>query len=724
MSKPSRKTNLPRIQVEPQISYSRNFFGNPFQKTALGIVTILALVFAAYYPVWHGEFLWDDLPVFIDHPLITSANGLELIWLKNVWLTTDFPLTLTTFWFEHRLWGINPTGYHVTNIFLHGLGAILLWRILLRIKIRGAFLATLLFAVHPVCVASVAWISERKNTLSLVFFLLSLLFFVRSEDSGNKPFDFRASPHRRLFYLVSLAAFFLALLSKTSVVALPVVLLGLVWWQKGKITTRDFLKSVPFFLLSIGFGLLTIYAQKRGAIQGEIVQTETFLARLAESAWAIWFYLSKILLPVNLTAIYPHWELQNVSLVALLPLVLLIGAVVLFWKKRKSWGRHWLFALVFFVAMLFPVLGFIDMYFLIFSRVADHWQYVPLIGVVVFLVAGCTYLLEKKFNAGNTPKRVLGAAAILILFILTWNHAKVYASEEKLWSATVQKNPKAWMAHNNLGRVFYEQGKIEEAISRFSESLRLNPNHAEARNNFGLALTQQGKLEQAVEEFSRAIRLKPGQSKFHFNLGIALARQGKFDAAISAYTEALRIQPNYSDVHNNLANVLQKTGANDKSLEHSLRALQIKPNFPEAHYNSANAFVALGNMPEAGEHFSAALKLRPNFPDVHYDWGIALAMQGKFDGAAEHFQELVRLNPNDVNAHNFLGNSLAGQKKFDDAVSQYEIALRLQPNDAQTHFNLANALAAQGKSADARAHYAEALRLKPDYEEAKRALAN
>lgn len=684
-----------------------------------GCAVFFLLVFAIYFPALHGEFLWDDLPVFIEHPIITSANGLETIWIKTVWLTTDFPLTLTTFWLEHRLWGKNPTGYHVTNFALHAIGAILLWRILLQLTIRGAFLAALIFAVHPVCVASVAWISERKNTLSLVFFLLSLLFFNRSQETGVRSQKVEANS-ALLFYWLSVLAFLLALLSKTSIVGLPIVLLGTAWWQHGKITGRDFLRSIPFFLLSLGFGLLTIYAQTTNAIRGEIVQTETFLARLAESAWAIWFYLWKILAPLNLSAIYPHWTLPKVSLLAFLPLVALTGLFFLFWQKRKTWGRHCLLALGFFVVMVFPVLGFIDMYFLIFARVADQWQYVPLIGIIVLVVAGVSCLLERKFSLSRNVKIGLGVAAVSVLCILTWNHAKVYASEENLWSDTIQKNPKAWMAYNNLGRIFFQQKKIDEAIRLFTVSLRLKPNHAETRNNFGLALTEQRKFEQAVAEFSEAIRLKGAQPKFHFNLGIALALQGMFESAIAAYKQALKLQPNYADVHNNLSSVLNKLGRHSESLEHSLRALQVKPNFPEAHYNAGNSFVSLGKLDEGTKHFSAALKLRPNFFQVRYDWGIALAMQGKFDEAAQHFREVLRQNPNDANAHMFIGNTLSGQKKFDEAIAHYQTALRLQPNDAQTHFNLANTLVAQGNSDKAKLHYAEAARLDPENENARR----
>ncbi len=520
-----------------------------WKQFAFGSFAILLLVFLIYFPAIHGEFLWDDLPLYIDRSIIISPHGLETIWIKTVWFTTDFPLTLTTFWLEHRLWGKNPTGYHVTNFLLHAFGAILLWRVLLRLRIRGAFFAALIFAVHPVCVASVAWISERKNTLSLVFFLLSLQFFLRSEQAEDRI----KKPNSALFYWLSLLAFFLAVLSKTSIIALPLVLLGIAWWQRGKITARDFLKSLPFFLLSIGFGLLTIYSQDRTAIRNTVVQIETFPARFVESAWAIWFYLWKIFVPTNLTPIYPHWELPKVSLLSLFPLAALAGIFFLLWWRRKTWGRHGLLALGYFVVMLFPILGFIDMFFLIYSRVADHWQYVPLIGIIVLAVAGISYFLEKKFSIARNARIGLGAAVVFILCALTWNHAKIYASEEKLWTDNIKKNPKAWMAYDALGHFFLQKHRYNEAVEACRKSVEIKSDFINSQINLGSALGKVGKHEEAMEHFTTALRLNANDPEAHYNFGIVLAGHRDFATGVEHLRTACKLNPNYVDALHELA---------------------------------------------------------------------------------------------------------------------------------------------------------------------------
>jgi protein O-mannosyl-transferase len=571
-------TNVPAKTTPPA---AQSKFENHGRKFFIGSAVIVLLSFIIYFPALQGEFLWDDLPVFIEHPIIISPNGLETIWLNTVWLTTDFPLTLTVFWLEHRLWGNNPIGYHVLNLLLHAFNTILLWRILLRLKIRGAFLAALIFAVHPVCVASVAWISELKNTLSLVFFLLSLLSYLRSGEITNNLQNSEpgSRPSTFAFYFLSVVAFFLALLSKTSIVGLPVVLLGIAWWRHGRITRRDVFKSVPFFLLSFGFGLLTIYAQKVNAIRGEIVQTEPFLARLAESAWAIWFYLWKILIPLNLSPIYPHWALPKISLLAFLPLAALAGIVFLLWQKRETWGRHGMVALGFFVVMLLPVLGFIDMFYLIISRVADHWQYVPLIGVVIFVVAGISYLLEEKLSVMRNARIGLGTAIVFFLCILTWNHAKVYANEEMFWRITIKKNPKAWMAYNNLGGIFRKKGRFEESVFFFTESIRLKTNLAETYNDLGHALAKLGRHEEAMERLQTALKLKPNYDEANNNLGISLAAVGKINEAIMHYKIALAENPKFAEAHNNLGIALMTEGNVSGAIEHLRASCKLKPDY-------------------------------------------------------------------------------------------------------------------------------------------------
>jgi len=278
---------------------------------ALGVIFIVLVLLAAYWPAIRGQFVWDDELLVAKNPLVTGK-----LTLRSIWFGTDFPLSLTALWLEWLAWGKNPAGYHIVNILLHMAGTVLLWRVLLRLKIPGAWLGSLIFAVHPVCAGSVAWISELKNTLSLVFFLLSILWYLRFDEEPSS---------RHWSYWLSLMAFILALLSKTSTVMLPVVLLLCAWWRRGRITARDVLRTSPYFLASLAFGLMTIWFQAHQTMTTAPVETETFWARLASAAKAIWFYLGKDLFPVNLSMIYPRWTIDPAAPASYLPMLTLGG---------------------------------------------------------------------------------------------------------------------------------------------------------------------------------------------------------------------------------------------------------------------------------------------------------------------------------------------------------------------------------------------------------------
>ncbi|MGI8966742.1 MAG: hypothetical protein ACR2H1_11740, partial [Limisphaerales bacterium] len=341
-----------------------------------GLILILALTLLAYSPMFQAGFIWDDDDMLTENPLI--KNGLGDIWFSTKFYDY-FPLTLTSFWLEWRLWRMNPTGYHATNILLHGFTSIFFWRVLKYLKIPGAWFAGLVFALHPVNVESVAWITERKNTLAMFFYALSLLLYLKFENAKH-------GIRNNKFYILSIITFLLALLSKTSVVMFPFVLLGCLWWRNGRIGRRDFLRVLPFFALSFVLALVTIWFQYNRAISTDIVHAASFAARLAGAGWATWFYLFKALVPIHLAFVYPRWEINGGALLSYLPALALLGWLFFLWAFRKSWGKPFLFGVGYFILTLFPVLGFFNIYFQKYSLVADHWQYTSIIGIIALVI--------------------------------------------------------------------------------------------------------------------------------------------------------------------------------------------------------------------------------------------------------------------------------------------------------------------------------------------------
>lgn len=550
-----------------------------------GAALIFLLTFAAYWPVLKGQFIWDDPLLVEKNPLVTHSLN-----LRSVWFQTDFPLTVVAFWLQWLCWGKAAAGYHTVNILLHAINSILVWRVLTKLKIRGAWLAGVIFAVHPVCAASVAWISELKNTLSLPFYLLSIWFYLPQMQKGDSETDTSRITHHaprtthHVWYVLSLVAFLLALLAKTSTVMLPVVLLGCAWWKRGRIAKQDWLRTTPFFALALVFGLMSIWFQTHQTFTTGKVQTENFWGRLAGAGMAVWFYLGKALLPLNLNLIYPRWNIHATALLSYLPALLLCAAFFLFWKFRRSWGRPVLFGFGFFVVNLFPVLGFFDMYFLAISRVSDHFQYLPLVGIVA-LVAGAIYWDVPRMRV-NGAELLIKTTLIVALAFLTAQRAKVMATDETVWRDTLAKNPAAWSAHNNLACILAEQNKIDEAITHFDASLQLNPNNAQAHGNLGKALTLKNKFSAAEEHLRTAVALKPQEPEFHRSLAYTLGGQGKTDEALGQLRQAADLAQSVGD-RLELANMLHQLGKDREAIAEYRRALATQPASVEVSNNLA-----------------------------------------------------------------------------------------------------------------------------------------
>jgi protein O-mannosyl-transferase len=477
----------------------------------LGVLVIATLAFVVYQPVLPGSFVIDDARVIgSDNPLVNGN-----LTPRSLWFQTDFTLATFGWWLEGMEFGKNPAGYHMVNIALQVISAILLWRLLVRLKIPGAWLAAAMFAVHPVCVNSVARISELKNTLSLPFYLLCFLAYLHYERAALYPVETNPavnqnSRRRAIVWLViSLTAFVLALLAKTTAVMLPVVLLICAWWQRRRIGVKDLLHTAPFFVLSLAFGLMSVWFQRHQALTSthHTIQPASFWERLAASGHDVWFYLGKALVPANLSVVYFSPRIDASSLIAWLPLVLLCAVFVLSWRFRRTWGRHVLFGLGCFVVTLFPALGFFDAQFLTMWRVSDHLQYKPLAAMLA-LTAAALALLSGKYLF-----RTAAVAVLLILSLLSFKRAEVFATDGNILRDTLAKNPKAWVAHNDLGVLLAQGGNYAAAIQEFTLSLQCNQDNLDAHENLGHALALTGHFPEAEAHFLAALKLEPGDAR-------------------------------------------------------------------------------------------------------------------------------------------------------------------------------------------------------------------
>jgi protein O-mannosyl-transferase len=526
-------------------------------------------VFVTYIPAWHGGLIWDD-DAHVTSPELRSMSGLARIWFELGATQQYYPLLHSAFWLQHRLWGDATFGYHLVNLALHALAAILLAGILRRLAIPGAWLAAAMFALHPVHVESVAWITELKNTLSAVFALGAVQSYLEFDQARD-----------RRSYGRALLLFVLGLLSKTATAtfagAIPVIL----WWKRGRLSgKRDLLPVLPFVALSGAFGLLTAWVEKRliGAHGAE--WDLSILERAGIAGRAAWFYLGKLLWPVRLAFIYPRWQVRpGVSWQLVFPLAALILVVVL-WKLRRR-TRAPLAAALYFVGTLVPVLGFLDVYPFRYSFVADHFQYLASLGIIVPVAAGVAIRLERAAPRRRLWGRVATVCVLAVLAVLSWRQCGMYRDAETLYRTTIARNPACWMARVNLGVTLETQGRTDEAVAEYQEALRVKPEDVDARGNLGHALASQGKLDEAIEQLRIVVRERPGDTVGRLLLGNALAQRGNLAEAEVELREVLRLQPSHAGASSSLANVLRREGRIAEALRHYEESLRQQPDLPE-----------------------------------------------------------------------------------------------------------------------------------------------
>jgi tetratricopeptide (TPR) repeat protein len=707
---------------------------NSWARLAIPSTLIVLFVFLAYLLALCGGFIWDDDSWTTNlSPLFQDTSGLRLIWFQPTALQQYYPLSGTTFWLDYQLWKFWTTPYHVENVLLHALAALLFWRLLLRLQVPGAWLASILFALHPVMVESVAWITERKNVLSLVLYLGAFLAYLRyaqgvargkcqvtgtveiAAATGSSP----VTRYPSLFYGLAFVLFLSALLAKTTTFSLPAAMLLLGWWQRGQIRWRaDVLPTLPFFALALGLCGVTAWLEKYhvGATGSDFALTLPQRGLVAGRAF--WFYLGHLFWPANLCFVYPRWQPDPGSVGQWLYPATALGILFTLWLARGRLGRGPVTALLFYVGTLFPVLGFMNAYGMRYSFVWDHWVYLSALGIFALVAA----LVVRVAEFLRTPAVVYGFAGIVLpgLALLTWRQSGMYTDEETLWRTTLVKNPDCWMAHGDLGLLLYNQGRMEEAMEHYHKAIQINPNYSDALNNLGNALAAKGRFDEAIENYRKAIQIKPNNSEALDNLGTALAAKGQSDEAIENFCKAIQIDPNNSEALDNLGVALAARGRFDEAIKNYYKAIQIDPNNSEARYNLGNALAAKGRFDEAIENYRRAIQINPNDCEVLNNLGIALAAQGRFDEAIKNYHKAIQINPNFSEALNNLAWVLAASPDDElrngaEAVRLAERACELTHNDDPSFIGtLAAAYAEAGRFPEAVATAGKAEQLATD----------
>jgi len=643
----------------------------PFLAKALMLIVMVLVVYA---PSTENGFIWDD-----DHHVGMApknyeqgfATGLKNIWLKPLAAPQYYPMVWSSYLIEHHFWKQNPTGYHLVNILLHIIVALLLWMVLCHLGVPWPFATALLFALHPVHVETVAWVSERKNVLSGLFYMASLLAFLKWHAKYSDTLQaklngkFAAS---NVLYFISAVLFMAALASKTVTATLPFVIMLLLWW-KHSLSRALVFRLIPFIILGVVMGCITIWMEQGhvGAV-GEAWELSIIERGLIASR-AIWFYAEKLLLPFNLTFIYPRWIIDSSELFQYLFSLGVLLVIIIFFLSRDRIGRGPLAAVLIYCGTLFPALGFLNVFPMQFSFVADHFQYLASAAMIALMVATAHCLLLK------IDKRITGLLFLAVCGLYSVNDRQLqrqYKDQTALWLATVEKNPLAWIAHGNLGAIYMTEKRYPEAIESLTRATELNPKHIIPFNNLAklylnLAQTQQQPqlkakyIEAALKHGLHAIELARNESYFfrtkliqprvaqdHLNsqriVGDIKRYQNDNSGARFHYRSMLSLSPNSSDAHNRLGALDMDEGDHFSAHKHFSKSLLVKPKQFDTLYNLGVVSYKQGNYAQAVAVLNQALKMgaAEEFLLPHYYLGLVKLELGQGREAKQHF-EIVAL---------------------------------------------------------------------------------
>ena len=664
MTGPSSDATSPLSAARP---YSR--------QDVLAFAALGLLVIVPYLPamLW-GGFVWDDnLCIKVDP--VRDVSGLQQIWFSPSAIEEEhhyWPLVYTTFWLEHKLWGFAPAGYHIVNVLLHLANTLLLWHLLRRLAVPGAWVVAAVFAVHPLHVESVAWIIERKDVLSGLFYLAAVLAWMR----------FVEKPSSR-WYACSLVLYAAGLLSKSIVVTLPVALLIWHWWKQGRVTSTDLWRLVPFFAvgLVITVGDLAFYRSKTtGSLDYSLAEQMLIASR------ALWFYAGKLLWPSELAVIYPRWDIHVADPLTRGYLIAAVALALALYHFRHQIGRGPLAGALFFAITLSPVLGFVDYTYMYYSFVADRFQYLAGIGVMVVVIGSAAYGMRRLSSMWQKGALGIAAVVLVVLGMLTWRQARIWRDDETLNRHIIALNPQALYAHYNLGRALFDQGRYEAALEPARVAVEQDPDYSGAHIYLGLILIFLGRFEEAETHIRRAIALDPQVWNGHFNLGAVLYKSGRYAEALDAARIAVEQRPDYSEAHINLGLILKELNRFKEAETHLRRAIALDPQDADASRQLAELLFRMGKdaqdngQPEATtEYYIRVLEVDPHYVEVLHRLASLRMDQRHYDEALELFQRLIAINPSDAVAHGNMGAALFYLGRSDEALQHLDQAISLDP---------------------------------------------
>ena len=677
-------------------SYSR--------QDGLAFLALGLLVVVSYLPamLW-GGFVWDD-KILTSSQSVQDWSGLWRLWSGDAYTLDDtieghyWPLVYTTFWLEHKLWGFAPAGYHVVNVLLHLANALLLWHLLRRLAVPGAWVVAAVFAVHPSHVESVSWVVERKDVLSGLFYLTAVLAWMRFVEQPN--------PRR---YACSLALYAAALLSKSIAITLPAALLIWHWWKQGRVTSSDLLRLVPFGVvgLVITVGDMSFYRSME-AVSFDYSLTE----RMLIASRALWFYAGKLLWPTDLAVIYPLWDIRVSDPLAWGYLITAVALVVVLWFFRPQLGRGPLAGALFFAVALSPLLGFVDYGYMQFSFVADRFQYLAGIGVMAAVIGAATCGVLRLPRLWQKGALGVATVALVVLGMLTWRQASIYRNDETFYRHIISLNPQARSAHLNLSMALYRQARHEEALEAARVAVEQRPDYSKAHANLGEILNALSRFEEAETHLRRAIALNPQEKNAHFNLGNTLCEQGRYEEALEAARVAVEQRPDFAEAHTTLGITLTGLGRFEEAEAHLRRAIALNPHTQNVHLNLGMTLYYQGRYAEALEAAHVAVEQRPDFALAHANLGLALNALGRSKEAGTHLRGALDLNP--VDSFQKLIELLTPQGRYEEAMDLIAQAAALAPDSMQAaklHFLMGETARENGQPEAAAEHYMNTLEM-------------